>query len=293
MTTSTCSPRIGPATYRATTQEDGLRREAYSQVDEHLMASPQVVDLALGTLSRWRHGFEPRWDYHENRRSGSLTHSALSRRVGTRPAFVPRPLRRRRDIRTRSTRSRWLNHLLAKGGSEPTTLHFRIGEGRKSDAGIALRHRHVDPGEQRDEQRKDPGHRDGGSSDRLWALNDPTEFEPDDPRGTRRQPTYSRSACWRCWICRLTRPSQVTCTFTWRGSGMPSMAGVSVDSRPTVLTAFLAATVTAEHAQSEPHQRPENRGSHREEPKRPGEAPDEEVKLYALGVLDHEYEQQP
>jgi hypothetical protein len=63
MTTSTCWPRIGPATYRATTQEDGLRREAYSQVDEHLMASPQVVELALGTLSRWRHGFEPRWDY--------------------------------------------------------------------------------------------------------------------------------------------------------------------------------------------------------------------------------------
>jgi hypothetical protein len=62
MTTSTCWPRIGPATYRATTQEDGLRREAYSQVDEHLMASPQVVELALLTLSRWRHGFELRWD---------------------------------------------------------------------------------------------------------------------------------------------------------------------------------------------------------------------------------------
>jgi hypothetical protein len=32
---------MGPATYRATTQEEGLRREAYSQVDEHLMASPR------------------------------------------------------------------------------------------------------------------------------------------------------------------------------------------------------------------------------------------------------------
>ena len=27
------------------------------------MATPQVVELAPRTLSRWRHGFEPRWDY--------------------------------------------------------------------------------------------------------------------------------------------------------------------------------------------------------------------------------------
>jgi hypothetical protein len=63
MTTSTCWPRIGPATYRATTQEDRVRREANPQVDDHLMSSPQVVESAPRTLSRWRHGFEPRWDY--------------------------------------------------------------------------------------------------------------------------------------------------------------------------------------------------------------------------------------
>jgi hypothetical protein len=63
MTTSTCWPRIGPARYRTTTHEDQVRREAYSQVDEHLKASAQVVESAPRTLSRWRHGFEPRWDY--------------------------------------------------------------------------------------------------------------------------------------------------------------------------------------------------------------------------------------
>jgi hypothetical protein len=36
-------PRIGPAAYRTMTQEDGLRGEANSQVDGHLIASPQVA----------------------------------------------------------------------------------------------------------------------------------------------------------------------------------------------------------------------------------------------------------
>src|SRR6266542_3127072 len=63
MTASTDWPRIGPAVYCATTQEDELRREENPQVDKHLKASPQVAESAPGTLSRWRHGFEPRWDY--------------------------------------------------------------------------------------------------------------------------------------------------------------------------------------------------------------------------------------
>src|SRR5512132_4460574 len=63
MTTSTCWPRIGPAKYRTTTLEDQVRREANTQVDEHLKASAQVVESAPRTLSRWRHGFKSRWDY--------------------------------------------------------------------------------------------------------------------------------------------------------------------------------------------------------------------------------------
>jgi hypothetical protein len=59
------------------------------------------------------------------------------------------------------------------------------------------------------------------------------------------------------------------------------------------LAALLTAPVTAHHAQSQPHQRPKQRGGHREEPKRPGEIPEEKFEPDALGVLDHEDDQQP
>jgi hypothetical protein len=78
MTTSTGWPRIGPATHRAATQEDGLRREASPQVEGHLTASLQVAKSAPGTLSRWRHGFEPRWDY-ERRTPGQGTSPWIDR----------------------------------------------------------------------------------------------------------------------------------------------------------------------------------------------------------------------
>jgi hypothetical protein len=63
MTAATDWPRIGPATHCAMTQEDEWRREANPQVDDHLMATPQVAESPSGTLSRWRHGFKSRWDY--------------------------------------------------------------------------------------------------------------------------------------------------------------------------------------------------------------------------------------
>jgi hypothetical protein len=63
MTASPDWPRNGPATYRTTGQEDGLRGEANPQVERNLLASPQVVEAASRSLSRWRHGFKSRWDY--------------------------------------------------------------------------------------------------------------------------------------------------------------------------------------------------------------------------------------
>jgi hypothetical protein len=33
------------------------------QVRKQIRPSPQVAGSAPRTLSRWRHGFEPRWDY--------------------------------------------------------------------------------------------------------------------------------------------------------------------------------------------------------------------------------------
>jgi hypothetical protein len=56
---STDWPRIGPATYRATTQADGLRREANPHVDSHFMASLQVAETAHGTLSSGDTGSNP------------------------------------------------------------------------------------------------------------------------------------------------------------------------------------------------------------------------------------------
>jgi hypothetical protein len=50
-----------------------VRSEANPQVDEHLMTSPQVVESTPRTLSRWRHGFEPRWDYKQRPRSDALS----------------------------------------------------------------------------------------------------------------------------------------------------------------------------------------------------------------------------
>jgi hypothetical protein len=74
MTASTNWPRIGPAAYRATTREDGLRREANVHVDSHFVPSPQVEESDARTLSRWRHGFKSRWDY--KRELAGQRHSA-------------------------------------------------------------------------------------------------------------------------------------------------------------------------------------------------------------------------
>ena len=41
----------------------GIDPEPDSQVSDPFPPPPQVTDSARLTLSRWRHGFEPRWDY--------------------------------------------------------------------------------------------------------------------------------------------------------------------------------------------------------------------------------------
>src|SRR6266498_6040969 len=68
MTASTDWPRIGPATYGATTQEDELRREANPQLDEHLKASPQVAESAREPSQGGDTGSNPVWDYQQKRR---------------------------------------------------------------------------------------------------------------------------------------------------------------------------------------------------------------------------------
>src|ERR1700712_2457143 len=52
-------------------------------------------------------------------------------------------------------------------------------------------------------------------------------------------------------------------------------------------------SVAAHHADAEPDQRPDQRRDEGEQPQRPGEAPEQERRRDALGVLDHEDEEQP
>jgi hypothetical protein len=98
MTASTDWPRIGPAAYRATTQEDGLRREANPQADSHFIAWPQVVESVSRSLSRWRHGFKSRWDYEcklpgqgaRPEAMGSVNRDSNAKY----PAYIPRRIER-------------------------------------------------------------------------------------------------------------------------------------------------------------------------------------------------------
>ena len=63
--------RIGLATDPAQIPHDIENRPATTETNRELKQQvihrfppiPQVGDLARTTLSRWRHGFEPRWDY--------------------------------------------------------------------------------------------------------------------------------------------------------------------------------------------------------------------------------------
>jgi hypothetical protein len=69
----------------------GSDREPNRPVDGPLRPPMQVTEPAGLNLSRWRHGFEPRWDYTEKRRSETLFSVSGNLRPTVRPAFVPRP----------------------------------------------------------------------------------------------------------------------------------------------------------------------------------------------------------
>ena len=67
-----------------------------------------------------------------------------------------------------------------------------------------------------------------------------------------------------------------------RSDVLPAVLG---ESAPPILAARPAAPMTAKHAQSEPHQCPDQRHHESKQPKRPGEAPEQEVEPDILGVL--------
>jgi hypothetical protein len=55
--------RFRPANDRETSRNDGKN----PQVRNRIRPSPQVAKSVPRTLSRWRHGFKPRWDYQGKR----------------------------------------------------------------------------------------------------------------------------------------------------------------------------------------------------------------------------------
>ena len=61
------STRLIPYLSRTTSKNEGLRPESTRNGNTRLggpfRPPPQVRESSRGTLSRWRHGFEPRWDY--------------------------------------------------------------------------------------------------------------------------------------------------------------------------------------------------------------------------------------
>jgi hypothetical protein len=73
---------------------------------------PQVARSARANLSRWRHGFEPRWDYQEKRRSEILREAAKPEQVPSRPGLVPQRTghRHRRTPRDRNDTDHSAHH---------------------------------------------------------------------------------------------------------------------------------------------------------------------------------------
>ena len=56
-------PAFVPRTTGRRQETTGTAGVSNPQVRNRIRASPQVARSAPRTLSRWRHGFEPRWDY--------------------------------------------------------------------------------------------------------------------------------------------------------------------------------------------------------------------------------------
>jgi hypothetical protein len=80
------------------------------QVRNWIRPSLQVARSAPRTLSRWRHGFEPRWDY-KSKMPGQGTSpeaiSSLNRDSNTEyPANIPRRIKRR-GTRTPNAENTW------------------------------------------------------------------------------------------------------------------------------------------------------------------------------------------
>jgi hypothetical protein len=120
-------PAFVPRTTGRRQETTGTAGVSNPQVRNRIRASPQVARSAPRTLSRWRHGFEPRWDY-EHKGPG---HGASPEPIGSLNrdsnaeylANIPRRIERSECAKERARRG-W--------STRPRLRHLVIGQG--SDA---------------------------------------------------------------------------------------------------------------------------------------------------------------
>jgi hypothetical protein len=92
-------PAFVPRTTGRRQETTGTAGASNPQVRSQIRASPQVAKSAPRTLSRWRHGFEPRWDYHAKRAGHRPSLDRCRPRTGDfRARLIPRISRGRSEL---------------------------------------------------------------------------------------------------------------------------------------------------------------------------------------------------
>jgi hypothetical protein len=100
----------------------------------------QVAKPGSRTLSRWRHGFEPRWDYQQERRSGGLS----SRSGESAQPFIPHPSRTEMCEVTVASPAGRATACTASGRTASVRRSTAPSKGRETRARSVERHRRAE-----------------------------------------------------------------------------------------------------------------------------------------------------
>jgi hypothetical protein len=136
------SSRICPANDRETSRNDGNRWSTESAGRPQIRTSPQVAESATRTLSRWRHGFEPRWDYKRKAPGQDTIPESiglLNRDSNAEyPANIPHRIERSECAKGRARRGWMHSHRTAHPALE-AGVRSRQVRSQPTDHGVPLR----------------------------------------------------------------------------------------------------------------------------------------------------------
>ena len=139
-------PAFVPRTNGRRREKMGTAGASNPQVRERIRASPQVAKSASRTLSRWRHGFEPRWDY-KRKAPGQGTSpesiASLNRDSNAEyPANIPRRIEPSECAKGRACRGWMHSPTAAACTADPArkVLRSRRARSRPLDRGTRRRH---------------------------------------------------------------------------------------------------------------------------------------------------------